>query len=211
MIDDRNLSMAKISTALGKNVAYLQQFITKGSPYRLPDEQRYRLSVILNVPEQELTDLVISPAPNISVPLAATPDRISIDMLDTVACCGNGADGLTENVIGNWQMPLVDFRQITMSAPETVKMIKVKGDSMEPTLCDGDWALVDISRILPDSDGMFLLRLSTGLAIKRLQGGITEEVIVKSDNPKYSDITANIGEIRILGKVIYTLKAEKVG
>lgn len=76
-------------------------------------------------------------------------------MLDAVACCGTGIENLNENVNGKWLMPLIDFRQITMSAPENIKMIKVKGDSMEPTLKEGDWVLVDISRISPDSDGLF--------------------------------------------------------
>ena len=132
-------------------------------------------------------------------------------MLDAVACCGTGIENLNENVNGKWLMPLIDFRQITMSAPENIKMIKVKGDSMEPTLKEGDWVLVDISRISPDSDGLFLLRLAGGLAVKRVQCGLGNDISVLSDNKKYPPLPATLEEIPIVGKVIYTLAAEKVG
>lgn len=133
-------------------------------------------------------------------------------MLDAVACCGTGIENLNENVNGKWLMPLIDFRQITMSAPENIKMIKVKGDSMEPTLKEGDWVLVDISRISPDSDGLFLLRLAGGLAVKRIQCGLGNSINVLSDNENYPPLPpTSLEEIPIVGKVIYTLTAEKVG
>ncbi len=224
---EKGISLASASIGIGKNVAYLQQYIVKGAPVRLPEEQRKKLSIILDVPEQELTDLDLSAMPlptsfegaagiaqtigNFFSNIKNKKETIAVDMLDTTACCGNGIENFAENVNGKWLMPLADFRQITMTAPDNIKLLKVRGDSMEPTLKEGDWVLVDITHVAPDSDGMFLLRMSTGLAVKRLQGGITQDVIVKSDNPKYDNITANIGEIRILGKVIYTLKADKVG
>lgn len=91
-------------------------------------------------------------------------------------------------------------------------MLRVSGDSMEPTLKDGDWILADISRKSPDSDGIYLLQLSTGLAVKRLQGSITPDtIIIKSDNPIYNPENANLKDVIILGRVIYILKTEKVG
>ncbi|MBO7217724.1 MAG: hypothetical protein J6V50_03390 [Clostridia bacterium] len=136
---------------------------------------------------------------------------ISIDMLDVVACCGNGIEAYTENVVGQWSMPIADFKQITSTTPDNIKLIAVKGDSMQPTIKEGDFCFVDISKRQPDSDGMFLLRIATGLAVKRIQGGLTNNLIIKSDNPKYDNLTAAVGEVSVLGKVIYILKAEKVG
>ncbi|MCX4348382.1 MAG: LexA family transcriptional regulator [Alphaproteobacteria bacterium] len=139
-------------------------------------------------------------------------NNIKIEMLDATACCGVGIDNFQENVIGLWSMPINDFKSISLSStPENVKMLRVKGDSMSPTVRDGDWVLVDISYLSPDSDGMFLLYLSTGLAIKRVQGTISDEIVIKSDNPKYDNFNAKLTDVKILGKVIYTLKAEKVG
>lgn len=136
-----------------------------------------------------------------------------IDIIDVTACCGQGIEILGENISGQWILAADDFRAISLSSqPENVKMLKVKGDSMEPTLKDGDWVLADISRNFPESDGMYLLRLSTGLAVKRLQGSITPgSITIKSDNPKYDSANVQLSDITILGRIIYTLNAEKVG
>jgi len=133
-----------------------------------------------------------------------------IDILDVKACCGIGNDLISENVVGTWNMPIETFKHISNTTPENVKMIQVFGDSMEPTLKNGDWVLVDVTRNSPDSDGLFVLWLTTGLAVKRLQGGLND-ITVHSDNPNYKDITAKMGEVHIIGKVIYTLEAKRVG
>lgn len=229
LIEKKGLTLNSISLTLRPNSpAFMHKFLRYNTPVRLPEKERKILAQILEVPEQELTDIDLSTnnlplhSDGISVLIdQATKfisnlrkkniDTISIDMLDAVACCGTGIENLNENVNGKWLMPLIDFRQITMSAPENIKMIKVKGDSMEPTLKEGDWVLVDISRISPDSDGLFLLRLAGGLAVKRVQCGLGNDISVLSDNKKYPPLPATLEEIPIVGKVIYTLAAEKVG
>lgn len=227
LLAEKNIPMSEASIRIGKNHAYLQQFIVKGSPVRLPEEQRKRLALLLDIPEQELTDKDMSSLPlpsaieginvvsdvisGLFTKLKNKKDIVSIEMLDVTACCGNGIENLTENISGHWTMPLVDFRQITMSAPENIKLLRVKGDSMNPTLKDGDWVMVDITRKAPDSDGLFLLLLANGLAVKRVQCGLGQNITVISDNPIYASIPATLEEVPIAGKVIYTLKAEKVG
>jgi phage repressor protein C with HTH and peptisase S24 domain len=89
-------------------------------------------------------------------------------------------------------------------------MLQVEGDSMTPTLNSGDWALADTSQNYISSDGLYLIRMASGLAVKRIQSGLND-ITIKSDNPAYKDITAAVGEVSILGKVIYTLNAKKYG
>lgn len=138
-------------------------------------------------------------------------NSVSIEMIDAAACCGNGIENFMENVIGFWQIPKTEFQTITFANPESVKMLRVFGDSMEPTLKDGDWVLVDTSRNAVDSDGMFLIRMTSGLAVKRIQNTIGSDIVIKSDNSKYDNITASASDVYVVGKVIYTLTAEKVG
>lgn len=229
LIEKKGLSLNSISLALRPNSpAFMHKFLRYNSPVRLPEKERKILAQILEVPEQELTDIDLSTN---SLPLhfdgtsvlakgakkiinslrQKNGGIISIDIMDATACCGSGIENLSENIVGKWLMPLVDFRQITMSSSENIKMIKVKGDSMEPTLKDGDWVLVDISRTIPDSDGLFLLRLAGGLAVKRVQCGLGSDISVLSDNRKYPPLPATLEEIPVVGRVIYTLTAEKVG
>jgi transposase-like protein len=57
LINERGLNYAQVSLQLGRNIAYIQQFIKNGSPRRLGEVERQKLAKILNVDEQELTDL----------------------------------------------------------------------------------------------------------------------------------------------------------
>ncbi len=57
LIAERGLNFAQ---GLGKNIAYIQQFIKNGSPRRLGEVERRKLAQILHVDEQELTDLTLA-------------------------------------------------------------------------------------------------------------------------------------------------------
>jgi COG2932: predicted transcriptional regulator len=220
LIKSKGLNYAQVSKMLGRGVAFMQQYITNGSPLRLKETDRKNLSQILEVNEQELTDLSLDlPFPgklNILEGLFAknnSTGTVQIDIISATACCGSGNEILAEDITGHWIIPQADFHTLPFSAaPNNIKMLRVSGDSMEPTLKDGDWILADISRKSPDSDGIYLLQLSTGLAVKRLQGSITPDtIIIKSDNPVYNPENANLKDVIILGRVIYILKTEKVG
>lgn len=60
LIVEKGLNYAQVSLAIGKNVAYIQQFIKNGSPRRLGEVERHKLAQILRVDEQELTDLPLN-------------------------------------------------------------------------------------------------------------------------------------------------------
>lgn len=227
LLDERGISMASASIAIGKNSAYLQQYIVKGSPVRLPEEQRKRLSIILDIPEQDLTDrpIIKIPMPSafeginmvanslggLFAPKTDANDKVSINMYDVTACCGTGIEALAENVIGTWSMTMPEFKKISSTIPENVKLIKVKGDSMLPTLKEDDWVFVDVSQKEFTIDGIYLIRLTSGLAVKRIQSSVSDNIIILSDNPKYQAINVNISDAEIVGKVIHAFKSEKVG
>lgn len=47
-------SLASLSALIGRNAAYLHQFVTRGSPRRLDDDDRLFLAMHLNVSERLL-------------------------------------------------------------------------------------------------------------------------------------------------------------
>lgn len=52
----RGVSLAALSDLLGKNPSYLQQFIRKGSPRKLEEQDRATLARFLGVSEAELRE-----------------------------------------------------------------------------------------------------------------------------------------------------------
>jgi phage repressor protein C with HTH and peptisase S24 domain len=93
--------------------------------------------------------------------------------------------------------------------PQDLYLIRVAGDSMEPTLRSGDVILVDRRATRPDREGVYILRMNDMLLVKRLQalpGGV---VRVISDNAAFApfDIkAAEFGgaELAIIGRVVWT-------
>lgn len=75
LINERGLNYAQVSLAIGKNIAYLQQYIKNGSPRRLGEVERQKLANILRVDEQELTDLVL---PVSKGAIAINPEVLSL-------------------------------------------------------------------------------------------------------------------------------------
>lgn len=217
LIKERGLSLNSLSLQFGKSGTYLHKFINFDSPKRLDEDVRKKLALILGVDEQELTDRPILPAHMTGISMVAekigslftNKDDVVIDMIDATACCGDGIDNLPEKVCGHWKLPLAEFKSLASGNPNNIKMLRVQGDSMQPTINEGDFVWVDVSNNFVGSDGIYLIRMATGLAVKRLQAGLSN-VVIKSDNPTYSDITAEVGELKIIGKVVHILNSRRV-
>lgn len=217
LIKERGLSYNALSLKYGKSGTYLHKFVTAKSPQRLDETFRKNLAEELNVPEQELTDIDLS-SPSFQPPFitaaSALYDKLSdvtkklttknttaIDIIDTT-------DNL-DNRIGSWMLPQTIFNSIANTNGNTIKMFQATGDTMAETIRDGDWVLVDTSNKTLLSDGIYLIKMASGLAIRRIQSGL-KDIVIKSDNNHYSDITAQLDDIEIIGRIIYILNAKKV-
>ncbi|PUB43201.1 LexA family transcriptional regulator [Pseudomonas sp. GV047] len=89
-------------------------------------------------------------------------------------------------------------------------VIYASGNSMEPTINDGDVLLVDESRVDPKDGQIFAMQSeSKGTIVKRLVRSDFDGWIIRSDNPdkaRYGDETlrdGEINEIRIIGRVVW--------
>ena len=137
-----------------------------------------------------------------------TADIVQIDVLDVRACCGNGVENFTENVIGQQMMTLPALRELTSSAPENIKIIKAIGESMMPTIHTDDIVWIDISVKTPTSDGLYILCVGSDLLIRRIQiNPFDNTATVIADNNKYLPIPRqNYRDINVVGKVIYHMR-----
>jgi len=92
------------------------------------------------------------------------------------------------------------------ASPDDLRMLYVRGDSMEPTLCHNDIILVDTTRKTPSPPGIFVLFDGFGLVAKRLEH-ITHQrqphIRIISDNPQYSIYERSIEETFIVGRIVW--------
>jgi len=90
-------------------------------------------------------------------------------------------------------------------SPSNMSLIKVQGDSMEPTLLSGDLVLVDHSRtVVAPQGGIYAIATDHEIMIKRIQVLFHQNKLkIISDNPRYEPIEADPGQIRINGRAIW--------
>lgn len=83
--------------------------------------------------------------------------------------------------------------------------MRVEGDSMEPTLMENDMVLINKNaNTIGPGGGIFGINWRKMVLVKRLQLNLqTNEIAIKSDNPKYDSIAVAPDEIQIEGKVIW--------
>ncbi len=88
---------------------------------------------------------------------------------------------------------------------KNVEAINVTGDSMEPTLNNGNIIFIDKTKQDASKDGIYAFVNENGLFVKRIQKRIDGALDIISDNREYPSQIANKNEIDILGKVISSI------
>ena len=200
LIRERGEDYAGLSRLIGRNAAYVQQYVKRGSPKRLAEEDRRVLARYFGVDEALLGG---RPAPETG--------SVSLPRLDVEASAGAGAATAEERALFDVAFDPRWLQRIGGGA-RRLSMIEVRGDSMEPLLGDGDEILVDqddgASRL---RDGVYVLRREGALLVKRLSphpGG--RRLSVTSDNPAYpSWPDCKPGEIEVVGRVVWAGKRIK--
>ena len=91
------------------------------------------------------------------------------------------------------------------SEPGSIRVIKVIGDSMAPTLRPGTWVMVDLRDRHPSPPGIFVVWDGLGLVIKRVEFVPCTDpptVRILSDNAHYRACERALDEAHIQGRVI---------
>ncbi|MFM7028350.1 MAG: helix-turn-helix transcriptional regulator [Chakrabartia sp.] len=197
LIRERGEDYAALSRLLGRNPAYVQQFIHRGSPRRLAEADRQILARYLGVSEA-----VLGGPPSQT---EAGDGLFAVPQLTVAASAGPGALAGGEQPVAHLGFDLRWLKSLT-TTPRAVSMITVRGDSMQPTLQDGDDILVDQGDAADRlRDGIYVLRIDEALLVKRLaRHPASGQLSIRSDNPAYPDWQdCDPAAISVIGRVIW--------
>jgi phage repressor protein C with HTH and peptisase S24 domain len=196
---ERGEDFASLSRMLGRNAAYIQQFVRRGVPKRLKEEERRKLARYFSVSET----LLGGPPDNGQ----AYGGLVSVKRHPVSVSAGPGA--VVTEELGKPYFAFDErwLKALTPSQPTQLSIVRVEGDSMAPTLNAGDDILVDLA----DSgerlrDGIYVLRIDDAVVVKRLALNPTgRRITVQSDNPAYPDWPdCSLGDIKPIGRVIWS-------
>ncbi|NPA73132.1 MAG: LexA family transcriptional regulator [Epsilonproteobacteria bacterium] len=125
---------------------------------------------------------------------------------DIYASAGGGAFNYDENSeYINLDKQIADKLKISSQEAKNIDAINVTGDSMEPTLHDGDMVFVDKNQKEIKKGGIFVLLREETLFIKRVMYQMDGKCNIISDNPSYPSETIPCESLQIVGKVIGSL------
>jgi hypothetical protein len=198
LIAERREDYAGLSRMLGRNAAYIQQFIKRGVPKRLSEEDRRKLARYFDIDESVLGGPAAAPR--------SAEGLIAIPRFDVQASAGPGAFSDGERPVAHLGFDERFLKQLCNARASDLSIIRVRGDSMFPTLADGDDIMVDRSvagaRL---HDGIYVLRRDEALSVKRIavHPG-TRKLTISSDNNSYpSWPDCDPGDVDVIGRVVW--------
>ena len=191
---EKGSSLAALSRMLDRNASYLQQYITKGSPRKLEEDDRRKLAQFFGVSE---TELGASEEKSSEI----EGEWVDLARLPVQASAGPGSLGAAESPFDTFRFSRRWLREQGLD-PSMLSAIQVSGDSMEPLLRDGDEILVDRSP-QPFREGIHVLRMGDVLHVKRVQAGPPGRVRLISANPAYEPVKVSLEEIDVIGRVVW--------
>ncbi|QNE31911.1 S24 family peptidase [Sphingomonas sp. NBWT7] len=188
----RGVSLSELSRLIGRNVAYLQQFVRRGTPRRLDERDRATLARFFGVAESVLGG-------------AAPEQEVAVPYLSLAASAGRGAVAGPETVLRTVAFTARMLRDegIDLGA---ASMIDAVGDSMLPTIRAGDRLLVDRSDRRVAATGIYVVRRDEDLLVKRVRADRSGLTLL-SDNPDYPPIACAPDEATVIGRVKLLLRA----
>jgi hypothetical protein len=199
---------ASLSRRLGRNPTYIQQFVKRGVPRRLSETDRRALATHFGIAER----LLGGPEEGPGRAVMARPDLVQraedyvlIPQLSVGASAGAGTMPGNEAPLAALAFQASWVRSITNGRPDALSVIGVEGDSMLPTLADGDQILVDTGDHERLRDGIYVLRTDDALLVKRLSvNPATRRLTIRSDNDAYpSWDDCDPAAVTVIGRVVW--------
>lgn len=189
LAEARGVSLTALSRMIGRNAAYLQQFVKRGSPRRLDERDRRALAAFFGIDERQLGG-------------EAEVAAIAVPRIDARAAAGPGALVEDDRVIGEERVDARVLARLGVTAA-SLSMIEARGESMEPLIHDGDALFVDTAdRRLSSRPALFVLRFDGAVLVKHV-ARVGLEIHIRSENPGAPAIDpVRADRVEIIGRVV---------
>lgn len=134
-------------------------------------------------------------------------DAVLVSRYDVRPPAGPAAPGGDDRFMAALPFSRRYLEEVLRCALEDVAIGQAAGDSMEPTIGDGDLLMVHLKRKRISDGHIFVLRLADELVVKRVQRELDGSLILMSDNKAYADRRLKQGEadrVDVIGLLIWS-------
>jgi len=148
--------------------------------------------------------------PSVLIPQRELADPSYFDyvpMAEAHLSAGGGAFVLSEQMGEMYSFRKEWLRRVA-SSPRNVVLMNVRGDSMAPTIKNGDSVLIDTGRRHVYDGNIYALRLDETIVIKRLSLLPGNRIMILSDNKaEHPPYNAEAKEVQVIGQVVWLARA----
>ncbi len=212
LLQEKGATMAAASRAIGRNHAYLQQFLKRGSPRRLDPEAAAALSAYLKVPPEELLPAAEAPAlpagnavRTVAPPASAFASGAMRRDVPVLGATVGGSEG--DFLLNGLEVDRVR-RPPALEAMGEAFALYVQGDSMWPWRAPGSLVYLHPARP-PRTGDHVVVELHAEAEgeerpcyVKRLLGRSPTTLRLGQYNPPREDIEIPLRRVRSLYRVM---------
>lgn len=133
-------------------------------------------------------------------------EYVRVPRYEVAASAGGGAFVESEQIVDYLSFRSEWVRNALGVSLNALALINVIGDSMEPTLSDGDVVLLDTTLRGVQDSAIYVMQLNGTLLVKRIQHRLDGSLEVMSDNSRYKPETVSgeaINQLKIIGRVVW--------
>jgi phage repressor protein C with HTH and peptisase S24 domain len=148
----------------------------------------------------------VDAAGRISIPRWQNPDPEMFDyvpLAEAQLSAGGGCFVLSEEIEGYYAFRKNWLSRVASSAKNLVLM-RVQGDSMHPTIQDGDTVMIDTGRVSIKEGLLYALRFNSTIMVKRIAFRPGGRILIISDNrQEYDPFEAEVKDLHLIGQIIF--------
>lgn len=211
LVHRRGTNLKAVSLAIGRNHAYLQQFMNRGKPRRLPEDARRALADYFEIDQEGLAQGVeiaathIGNQPDHPMVVQDIPGYVPIQRVSVPVGMGGGGFMERDDPDTAFFAEQLILHQLR-AKPRDIRYMELRGQSMSPVLEHGDQVLIDLRDLDPSQAGIFVLWDGEGLVCKwvsRVHGSEPPKLRLRSENTRFEPYEPLADECRIMGRVVW--------
>lgn len=206
------LTAKSLSVQSGLNATAVRDIMEE----RIKNPTYRTLSALARTLKCTVAELTGERPPQKSLPPVSPPDSDDIQyrgeeytavaVYDAHASAGPGAlNSDHPEPLGYYMFRAEWLRTLSRSATVALAILMVAGDSMEPTLQNGDHIMIDTGVRHLGRDGLYVIAAENEVQVKRLSRDPRDRsVTIRSDNPKAESWTGvPEDQVHVLGRVLW--------
>jgi phage repressor protein C with HTH and peptisase S24 domain len=206
LMREQNVSQSELARRVGVSQQTIGKLVTgasSGSRHigRIAEELQTTPAYLAGQVEDPKEGAMLLPTEDV---IADLLDLVTIDEIDLAFGLGETYTDHVSVETTRRRFPRAWLSTLTDAAPSHLVFARGRGDSMMPTLLDGDIVLIDKTQsTFREQDVLWAVLMGDAAMIKRLRMRPSGRIALLSDNPMIPPDEVAPNEIKIVGRVVF--------